>query len=259
MLAALEPILIASPIQRSGTTLIQRLLSSAMDTLIYGETCANDLNMLIGLYVQKSSMYGRNDGWRSDQMQQVLAGAVNDWIPDLMPDPVEYVARFEDQVAGFFHYFAEFARRHGREQWGAKLPGWNTFQLEQLLQIMPRSRVVYIVRDLEPCVRSAKQMELCRNLADVQQFSQFWLMNLQEARRRLRSDRVFWIDYKVLVAEPESVLSELEEFTGCQKIDRTVMDHRIGDYHQDTGPVPALSQEESVIIRNIQSQIKAGG
>lgn len=256
MLKDLCPIIITSPIQRSGTTLLQRLLSSAPNTLIFGETCAHDLNMLLGLVVQKRRMYGREEKWRVEQLSQVLVGEVNDWIPDLMPDTAEYLVKFEESVAHFLQFFAEFARRNGREQWGIKLPGWNVFQLEEVLHMIPRARIVYIHRGLAACVRSAKLVQICEDLPATQQFAQFWQMNLSQAKQRLKRKEVLWIDYDELVANPASIIAGLEQFTDARPIDIQVMEHRINNYGQSLIPLIELSSEEQELISAIENTVK---
>jgi hypothetical protein len=253
LLAGLAPILVTSPIQRSGTTLLQRLLSSSPDTLIFGETCANDLNLLTSLLMQKRSMYGRKEKWRSDQLAGVLRGDVNDWIPDLMPDTETYLEQFEQAVGGFLQYFAGSAAMHGRENWGVKLPGWNVFQLEQILLLMPGSRVIYLVRDIEDCVRSAKLMQLCERIEDTRQFIRIWQYNLQEARKRLVGPQVLWMDYEELTTQPDKEISRLGQFAGCSNMDRDVMNHRINNYHRSHNEPPALSSEERQLIRELQA------
>lgn len=43
MLTQLQPLLIASPVRRSGITLLQRLLCPAPNSFVFGEGCANGL------------------------------------------------------------------------------------------------------------------------------------------------------------------------------------------------------------------------
>lgn len=255
MLTDLDPILIAAPIQRSGTTLLQRLLSSSPHALIYGESCANDLNLLLGLWLQKNSMYGRGETWRAEQLENVLKGEVNDWIPDLMPDITSYLDHFEGAISSFLQFFAAFAQKQGRDHWGVKLPGWNTAQLEQILRLMPQTRIVYIVRDLEACVRSAKLIQFCQDLSGIQQFGQHWLLNLQEAQRRLQRKEVLWIAYQELVSEPQRVIEQLEHFTGVSGIDLEVMKHRINDYQQNLSEPPGLHADELALVAEIQQQM----
>lgn len=257
MLADLAPIVIASPIQRSGTTLLQRLLCSARDALIFGETCANDLNMLLGLLMQKRGMYGRNDGWRGAQLQRVLQGEVNEWIPDLMPDTNGYLQQFEVAVTNFLGHFAAFARQHDRPHWGMKLPGWNVSQLDQILRMMPKTRILFIVRDLEACVRSAKAVNFCQDLESTRQFAEFWKMNLQNAHRLLKRPEVLWIQYHTLTSYPEETIQRIEQFAGLREIDRSVMKHRVRGYQGENLKLTELLMEEKKLIREFEAAASA--
>jgi hypothetical protein len=206
--------------------------------------------------MQKRSMYGRKEKWRSDQLRQVLSGEVNDWIPDLMPDTTAYLEKFEESVEHFFQFFAEFSGRYGREQWGVKLPGWNVFQLEQILRMIPQTRIVYIYRDLGACIRSAKLMQFCADLPATQQFAHFWQMNLSQAKQRLQREDVLWIDYAELVADPLPVISQMEQFTGSRPIDPKVLEHRINDYGQNLIPPAELSPEENALVLAMESAMQ---
>ena len=53
LISDLDPLVITSPVIRSGTTLLQRLLCSSPSALIYGELCAQDLEFFLNLYTFK--------------------------------------------------------------------------------------------------------------------------------------------------------------------------------------------------------------
>jgi hypothetical protein len=53
----LDPLIIGSPTPRCGTTLLQRLLCSSQHALIYGEKCAQDLELFLNIYTFKVQEY----------------------------------------------------------------------------------------------------------------------------------------------------------------------------------------------------------
>ncbi len=90
----MNPIFISSPVRRSGTTLLQRLLCSAPNTLIFGESCVNDFSFFIGTINSRQLVFSQNKNWRNEQLTSVLNGQINNWIPDLMPEIDGYLDVF---------------------------------------------------------------------------------------------------------------------------------------------------------------------
>ncbi|MEL6656677.1 MAG: sulfotransferase [Bacteroidota bacterium] len=227
------PIFIASPIQRCGTTLLQRLLSSAPSTLIFGETVANDIHLLASLYQNKQLMLnGPHNAWRQQQLQAVLNGQVNAWIPDLLPDTSKYMANFKGLLDNYCAFYQGYVEQEGRTQWGCKMPGWPIMQLSFILELLPEAKVIYIDRPLEDCVVSARTINLCLDEASTQQFRQFYTFNKTHAPQKLPADRTLWLDYQQIEEAPSELIQQLEDFTGAQPIDREVLKHRIGNYPQ---------------------------
>lgn len=225
------PIFITSPVQRCGTTLIQRLLSSSSNTLIFGESIANDLHIFGSLYQNKQLMIGgAHNAWRDQQLKEVLAGEVNAWIPDLLPEREAYLENYKKALLNFTNFLASYVKEQGRTQWGCKLPAWPIPQLDYLLGQIPGAKLIYIHRDLEECVISARTINMCLEEQGTQQFRQMYAFQQAEAERRLKKENVLWIDYQELVNEPAGVLAKLEQFTGAKNIDASVMEHKIGNY-----------------------------
>ena len=84
------PILITAPLHRSGTTLVQRLLCSSNDTLIYRKTSASELQTMVDLYLFKQTNILSAGINRERKLEKVLMGNANNWIPDLMPPFKKY-------------------------------------------------------------------------------------------------------------------------------------------------------------------------
>ena len=226
------PILIASPVRRSGTTLIQRLLCSSENTLIYGESCAGELQILLNVLTSRHLYFQSSQKMRDEILQEVLEGQVNEWIPDLMPNLEEYLKILPQRYLSIFQYYQEFAERHQRSIWGMKMAEWNATQIRQAMQTFPQSKLIYIIRDLEGCVRSAKRINVLQGVAEIQQFAQIWQQNIQIVQTQLPTERILFIDYQAFIKDPLPIIQQMEAFTGARKIDTSVMGHRINTYKQ---------------------------
>lgn len=251
MLRTLAPLLIASPAPRSGTTLLQRLLCSSPDAVIFGESVAHDMNLLLSLLQNKKMLLGGDGSRRSRQFEQVVSGDVNDWIPDLLPDGDWVLQRFEAALSGYFAAYADVAGQHGRRRWGAKLPAWPVPLLAELLDAMPGARLVYVVRDLESTVRSAKLIGACGDADTIREFCLAWREHQRQVARACPADRTLRIDYRQLYGEAEPVLRSLSAFAGVSAIDASVMDQRINESGRGYVAPPALDPDERELIESL--------
>lgn len=253
------PIIISAPVRRSGTTLIQRILTSSGQALIYGESCANDLQISINLYLGKKAMLSSQKGWRTQQLNAVLAGNVNDWIPDLMPDIDTYLAAYQKQVIQCLDVYKRFAYQEGRQQWGMKLPEWPPTNLIQAKSFFPNLKIIYITRDLTSCVKSAKKVDMIRSLTELEQFARTWLYHLQSAQQQLNGDFILKLSYQDLIKNPLRVMGQLVAFTGIEGMDLDVLNHKFNTFKTNiqtsqrlgtyTEPALLTVEEERVIQR----------
>lgn len=192
---------------------------------------ANDLHVYASLYQNKQLMLGGpQNAWRDEQLQRVLAGEVNAWIPDLLPERGTYLEHQRNALMNYCDFLSAYAQQQGRERWGCKMPGWPVPQLSFLLGLLPEAKVIYIHRDIEECVISARTINMCLDEPSTQQFRQFYTFQQAEAERRLRNERVMWINYRELVEQPAPILERLANFTGAEAINAAVMEHRVGNY-----------------------------
>ena len=254
-----SPICIAAPLRRSGTTLIQRLICSASNGLIYGETCANDFQMISNLVSSKQSFMLQHKDWRNDQIKKVLSGEVNKWIPDLMPDIETYLEGFQGMMKLLVENYGGFAEKEGKPIWGMKMPEWNPSNLVLLQQLLPETKIIYLHRNLEDCVRSAKKIEMIMGDNEINQFCHTWKQFSEYAMTHLKNENVLHLKYEALIADQEKWIGEIESFTGAKDIDKAVMKVKVNTYESDHKlegskeaylKPSALSEEEMKIVNS---------
>src|SRR5512146_2319187 len=105
----LDPVIITSPLQRSGTTLLQRLLCSAPNALIYGERPAQELEFFLSIHAIKvqENLFYRDINQR--KLERVLSADVNDWILDVTPDSDGYLFALQKAAFSGVAYCRDFA------------------------------------------------------------------------------------------------------------------------------------------------------
>ena len=202
----IAPILITSPCQRSGTTLLVRLLNSASNSLIYGETAANDISFLMNQLTHRKLLFGHSKNQKDMLLQSMLDGRVNQWIPDLLPKV---------------------------DVWGVKQPGWTGGNINLLRSSLPNSKVVYIYRDMEACVKSAKGIQMINNFNDAKLFLEGYLQSYNSVMQLPDSENLLKIAFNDLVEKPKEIISKIADFTGAKGIDEKIMKIKVNTYYGD--------------------------
>jgi len=223
----LDPLIIASPTPRCGTTLLQRLLCSSPRALIYGEKCAQDLEMSLNIYTFKTQEYGYARAAYQQELKKVLRGEVNDWILELAPDIDGYLAALQKAAFAGIAYCRDYAIQAGRTVWGFKYPGWPPATMRLIRAYMPGSRLLFILRDVAACLKSAKAQHLVITEQEVREFCRKWVEGVAYAQSLETDKATLVLTYEDLVARSEETLAKLALFSGIEDMDRSVLDHKI--------------------------------
>jgi Sulfotransferase family len=231
----LSPIFVTAPSIRSGTTLLQRLLCSSSNALIYGEECGKDLELLLQLYASKVAVYSHSRRRVAASLKRVLDGDVNDWITDLMPDLDGYLQALGRSFLSGLAYCRDYAAEVGRPVWGIKYPGWPPHFINLLRKVMPQSRFIIIHRDITDCLRSAKARRSVNTEQEVRQFCKAWADNLTFMLGMKNDRSVLVISYEELLTEPERIGSLLAGFAGVRDMKLEILNHKINAWADDMG------------------------
>ena len=261
----LDPLIVTSPPPRSGTTLLQRLLCSSHKTLIFGEQCAQDLELFLNIYAFKAQEYHYQRERSQRQLQKVLHGEVNDWLQDLMPETDGYLLAMRKAAFAGISYCRDFAQGAGRPNWGFKFPGWGAGTIRLLQAVMPQARFLLIIRNLSACLKSAKAQQLVITLSDTQEFCQKWADNVA-FYNSLQGDRsMLVVNYADLVENSVGTVQKIAEFSGIQGMEVEVIQKKINtitgqhfDAQVKDGYIPPaeLSEAELQIVENVTGAFK---
>jgi hypothetical protein len=261
----LSPVLVTSPTIRSGTTLLQRLLCSSPDVLVYGEEIGKDLDLQLQIFSSRKLVYAHSRQRFASSLERVLAGDTGDWILDLMPGVDGYLeALHRGAFAGLGHC-RDQAAAAGRKVWGFKYPGWPPHLTRQLFDHLPGTRVVFVVRDLADTARSAKAWGGITGGQDLQALCTQWAQGVAFMQQWQQGHPVLMLSFEALVAEPGPVLAQLQDFLGVAGIDPRVLEQRINNLtqgldtrHGHSGPiVPAtLTAAELALVETATGAVQ---
>lgn len=260
-----ELVFVSAPTSRCGTTLVQRLLNSSPEALVFGEGVGAALLELAQALERGSKGLARAEEHRRD-LARALAGE-QFWCPHLMGDPRGYAQLFAESLARFVVFHAAEARANGRARWGAKLPTVPIEGLRALLAVLPGSRLVYVVRDLAAAARSAKARRFLVTPEDFERFGELWREGVAEIDGLRADGRVLVLDHARLEHREPALLAELEAFTGARGLDPAVLEARVNTWtgsgeeghapDQRLEPVELTEEEHASLERAAQAAVPA--
>ncbi|REE80352.1 sulfotransferase family protein [Lutibacter oceani] len=229
----ISPVLITSPCQRSGTTLLVRLLNSASNSLIYGENAANDIFFLVNQLTHRKLFLSIDKNQRDALLQSMLNGHLNQWIPDLLPNVDDYLESMEKAFLSHIQFFQEYAKKENRNVWGVKQPGWTGGNINVFRGCLPDSKVIYIYRDIEACIKSAKGIQMINSFDEAKMFLQAYLESYNTVMQLPESDKLLKIAFNDIVEKPIEIISKIAAFTGAKGIDQNILKIKVNTYFGD--------------------------
>jgi len=186
--AASRPIILLGASWRTGSTLVQRLISAAEGVLIWGEGAffhrfANIFRDLDRHFSDVASNYEALVGGRPHL----------EWIAVSSPPPADYragVRAFMDRV------YADTAARLGFERWGIKDVRQDGVHAARLMgEIYPDAKFVFLVRDPFATLASALTAGFFQQFPSDEAFVGYWKENTEGF---LDPERVGHLDHLLL-------------------------------------------------------------
>ncbi len=242
-----KPVIVVSPAVRAGTTLVQRLLCSAPNTLVYGDTVGQEMEFFAKYATVKEQMLGFQEPNITPVRTAVLAGDTSDFITPLCPTVERFVDGFRQAALAWLAGCEDEAAAAGRSVWGWKLAGADALALPKLAFWLPEARWIWVERPLADCFRSAKAAGMMQGPADAAHFARC----AAAARSAFAplSAKALVLDYATMTSDPAGTLRRLEEHTGARGIDPGVFSVRVNmTGAKSCLPPAALTSEEEAAL-----------
>ena len=251
----MAPVIVSAPTGRNGITLIQRLLNSSSQIIVYGEN-AHLVSTFPGL--SNSIVQLLNNKLIFDQaLQHFLNGNTDGWTSNLWPDVSGYIRITLENTFRYFEYYSNFSAKKGFNQWGIKNPMTNPGMINNFRMLLKRARFIIIYRNIFDVVRSAKARKFASNMTKIGNLAEQWQNNLLPILKR-DTESILCIKYEDLVQNPGSEIQKLEHFANIKNIDKSVLSRKINTFKGDVrnGHSPNqyikpvdITDEESEIIK----------
>jgi len=226
-----QPVIVTAPTARNGITLLQRLLNSTRQTIVFGEN-VQLVETLPALVAANHSLHYNMGPQIRQSREKFLHETTEYWSSNLWPE-TEPMMRLSFET--FYKAVAIYdgsARQYGFHQWGIKNPMTSTQMIHRLAQLMPNARFVLIYRNPFEVVASAKARRFVQSEQQVADYARQWQERLNAATQQ--QDRLLMVKYEDLTANGDAEIGRLEGFTGVPGIDRKVLSRKINTFRGET-------------------------
>ncbi|MEM7172784.1 MAG: hypothetical protein AAF530_21655 [Pseudomonadota bacterium] len=216
----LEPILLWSPQAFCGEDLLQYLLCSSSNGIIFGAHIASDLAILHDLYVSRHRTSQECEGRRLQL--PLTCQAIPDRPPNLnqeiLPDPGPYLGVIADSYINILASCQDHANGIDRPVWGLSLPGWPVQRLEFFLTLIPGARIIIAHGDLlDAAAKAHAYGNLCGDQA-VGNFLAIWQENMSAWQRKPPAPCVPSFHAQDFAVNPDAFCRSLSSATGIAGI-----------------------------------------
>ena len=224
--AVRAPVFLFSAGWRSGSTLLQRMITASGEVLIWGESggalemFANAMECYAQMLGPGEKRYkfgfGGNGALQYEELRASGPEGVHKWVACVTPPEVTFDHAFRD----FFDaVYGRPAADLGYPNWGVKSVICGIDSARFLRRIYPAAKFLFLVRNPVDCLTSIKRRNWMDHPRDVDPLSHFagrWRRLAEEFRT---ADFGYSVRYEDLVASPEH-LSPLAEYLEIGSIPR---------------------------------------
>jgi hypothetical protein len=244
-----QPVIVVSPCLRAGTTLVQRLLCSAPNALVYGDGVGQEMEFFARYAAVKEQMLGFQAGTSLPVRTAVLSGNTDDFITTLAPPVAHHVEGLRRAALTWLQVCAEDAARAGRSVWGWKMAGADPVALPRLAHWLPEAKWVWIERDLRDCFRSAKAAGMAVGAEEAEVFARHAAASRAAFAPLVPCALV--LSYEEMLTDRDRAVSLLESHTGARGIQRAVFEVKVNTpgVRQIIPPAELTGAEEAALVQ----------
>lgn len=181
-----------------------------------------------GIFLKMNTLQVAGDS-KNLSREKFFTHTTDFWTSALTPDDSQYLQVIADNFFRTVVFYQNWSEGHSFKRWGIKHPLPNIVTLDLLQKFLHNAHFVYIYRNLYDVARSAKARRWIKSQGDLVLLAQRWQNNLLPLLESPQ-ERVLVLRYEDLVADQETHIKKIEEFTGISNIDRNVMKRKINTF-----------------------------
>lgn len=204
-----SPIFIFASGHRCGSTLLQRILNSNPNILIWGEQ-----NGLLSYFIDSNIMLREWESSVSESRKVFLNSGYDNFSANMMPE--DYEIR-DSAIAYISTLFGIPASKQNRSIWGFKEVRYGMKIAMFLQECFPKARFIHLTRNLEDCFLSMKRWEVDAQNAwnrnwTLQSIEKWEIINRSFLEYKDALSKIITVRYEDMIADRDQFLHLLEDF-----------------------------------------------
>ena len=224
----LTPVFITAPTARNGVTLLQRLINSSKQMIVYGEN-TNFMSVVPKLVHSSVQVHNERGAEFQEARKQFLEQTTEGWTSNLWPDPQPLMMVAFEAFYKSVLVYQQCSEKYGYQRWGIKNPLNEPQMIERLRILMPKARYLFIYRNPIDVIKSAKSRKFITTPDQLKQYAAQWAGILTTVVN-YGFEQVKVIKYENLINNPDPIIDQIERFAGITGIDRSVMKRKINTF-----------------------------
>jgi len=246
-----SPILVASPTTRSGTTLLQRLITSSDNAICYGEFCGRRIVELCEFAHRELLLIQQNKARQDHEWKNILSDNMDYWMVGL-DLPGDFASHALVGALKFYRqHYEEATRALDNEIWAAKVPTLTFRQIVKVSDLIDDLKCIYIYRNVFDVIKSQKAKGWITSKSKLVDACEEWLENTELIATLRRQnfenlpEMLYVVAYEDLVEDLSNYIAQIEEFTGVRGIRQEVADTKVNAWVN--GPSNANKPESAYL------------
>jgi len=220
------PVFIWAPAQRCGTGLLQRLITSSKEVIVFGEDrfFTDNLPNLMLEHAEHAEQIKQDTG-------KLASGDHSGWYPSALPNYEGYL----DALAGAFQLVVNVYQKSSIElgyvRWGTKLPYAGSGQVQAINTLLPHSKHLYIYRNIFDVMRSIKARKWVESKESFRLVCNNWINSIrQNVDNHGNCEWFHFLSYENLIGDPKIESEKIQKFLGLNDLDQKVFDHKVNTF-----------------------------
>jgi hypothetical protein len=257
------PLFVASPTTRSGTTLLQRLITSSDNGICYGEFAGRRIAELCDFAHKELLLVQKNEDRQAIEWDNVLNGNVDYWMVglDLPGDFAKHA--LVGAVQFYKQHYDEATSMVNKEIWAVKFPMLEFTRVARIADLISDLKCIYIYRNVFDVIRSQKSKGWISTRQNVIESCLEWVKNTDVVAALKKNDfqnqpaMLHVVQYEDLVLNLDSNLKAIEAFTGLRGIRPEVADTKVNTWitasKEDMAPAVSYREPEPLSPEDVET------
>ena len=161
----LTPVFITAPTARNGVTLLQRLINSSKQMIVYGEN-TNFMSVVPKLVHSSVQVHNERGAEFQEARKQFLEQTTEGWTSNLWPDPQPLMMVAFEAFYKSVLVYQQCSEKYGYQRWGIKNPLNEPQMIERLRILMPKARYLFIYRNPIDVIKFGKKVSYDNKLTN---------------------------------------------------------------------------------------------